>query len=137
MYDIPYKRNLKRNDTNECKKRKRLIDLENKFMVARGKGNGRELETDMYTLLYLKGIFNKDLLYSTWNSAQCYLATWMRGSLGENEYMYKCMAESLHCSPETITILLMRYTPVKNKKFKLKKKKLSKNYDIVQVPRYL
>ena len=122
MYDIPYKQNLKRNDTNECKKRKRLIDLENKFMVARGKGNGRELGTDMYTLLYLKGIFNKDLLYSTWNSAQCYLATWMRGSLGENEYMYKCMAESLHCSPETITILLMRYTPVKNKKFKLKKK---------------
>ena len=62
----------------------------------------------------------------------------MRGSLRENEYMYIRMAESLHCSPETITILLMRYTAVENKKFKLKKKnKSSKNYDIVQVPRYL
>ena len=28
----------------------------------------------MYTLLYLKWITNKDLLYSTWNSAQCYMA---------------------------------------------------------------
>ena len=29
----------------------------------------RECEVDMYTLLYLKGITNKDLLYSTGNSA--------------------------------------------------------------------
>ena len=27
-----------------------------------------------YTLLYLKWITNKDLLYSTWNFAQCYMA---------------------------------------------------------------
>ena len=33
-------------------------------------GVDRELGTDMYTLLYLKQITNKDLLYSTWNSAQ-------------------------------------------------------------------
>ena len=33
----------------------------------------------MYTLLYLKLITNRDLLYSTWNSAQCYVAAWMRG----------------------------------------------------------
>ena len=32
-----------------------------------------------------------------------------------------CLAESLHCSPETITILLIGYTPIQNKKFKLKK----------------
>ena len=32
-----------------------------------------------------------------------------------------CMAESLHCSPETVTILLIGYTPIQNKKFKLKK----------------
>ena len=30
-----------------------------------------------YTLLYLKWITNKDLLYSTGNSAQCYVAAWM------------------------------------------------------------
>ena len=38
---------------------------------------------DMYTLLYLKGITNKDLLYSTGNSAHCYVAAWMGGEFGE------------------------------------------------------
>ena len=36
----------------------------------------------MYTLLYLKRITNKDLLYSTGNSAQCSEAAWMGGELG-------------------------------------------------------
>ena len=34
------------------------------------------------TLLYLKWTANKDLLYSTWNSAQCYVAAWMGGEFG-------------------------------------------------------
>ena len=37
---------------------------------------------DMYTLLCLKWITNKDLLYSTWNSARCYVAVWMGGEFG-------------------------------------------------------
>ena len=37
---------------------------------------------DVYTLLYLKQITNKDLLYSIGNSAQCYVATWMGGEFG-------------------------------------------------------
>ena len=37
---------------------------------------------DMYTLLYLKWRTNKDLLCSTWNSAQCYGAAWMGGEFG-------------------------------------------------------
>ena len=37
---------------------------------------------DMYTLLYLKCITNKVPLYSTWNSAQCYVAAWMGGAFG-------------------------------------------------------
>ena len=45
-----------------------------------GEGVVREFGMDMYTLLYLKWISNKDLLYSTWNSVQCYVAAWM-GSL--------------------------------------------------------
>ena len=36
----------------------------------------------MYTLLYLKWITKKDLLYSTWNSAQGYLAAWIGGEFG-------------------------------------------------------
>jgi len=38
-------------------------------------GTVREFGTDMYTLLYLKWITNKDLLYSTGNSAQYYVTT--------------------------------------------------------------
>ena len=33
-------------------------------------------------LLYLKWITNKDLLYTTWNSAQCYVAAWIGGEFG-------------------------------------------------------
>ena len=36
----------------------------------------------MYTLSYLKGITNKDLLYNTGNSAECYVAAWMGGEFG-------------------------------------------------------
>ena len=32
-----------------------------------------------------------------------------------------CIAESLHCSPETITVLLIGYTPIQNKKFSKKR----------------
>ena len=43
-----------------------------------------------------------------------------------------CMAESLCCSPETITTLLIGYTPVQNKKCKLKKKKKKKRQSLEQ-----
>jgi len=41
----------------------------------------------MYTLLYLKCITNNALLYSTGNSAQCYMAVWMGGECRERGYM--------------------------------------------------
>ena len=37
---------------------------------------------DSYTLPYLKWINNKDLLYSTGSSAQCYVAVWRGGEFG-------------------------------------------------------
>ena len=39
------------------------------------------------TPLYLKWIPNKDLLYSTWNSPQCYMPVWMEGRFG-GEWIY-------------------------------------------------
>ena len=39
-----------------------------------GKETVREFGIDMYTLLYFRWITNKNLLSSTWNSAQCYVA---------------------------------------------------------------
>ena len=60
----------------------RLIDLGNEIMVARREGIVREFGMNMYTLLYLKWITNKDLLFSTGNSAQCYVPAWMGGEFG-------------------------------------------------------
>ena len=53
-------------------------------MVTKGKVGGRDKEfgIDMYTLLYLKWITNKDLLYSTGNCALRYAAAWMGGDFG-------------------------------------------------------
>ena len=68
---------------------------------------------DVYTLLYLKWITNKDLLYHTGNSAQCYVAAWMGGEFGGARiHGYVRMAEVLCCVPETITALLIGYTPI-------------------------
>ena len=47
-----------------------------------GEGIVREIGIDMYALLYLKWVTNKGLLYSTGNSAQCYVAAWMGGEFG-------------------------------------------------------
>ena len=63
-------------ETHRLRYRKRFTDREQTY---RGRGRGgagivMEFGMDMYTLLYLKWITNKDLLYSTWNSAQCYVA---------------------------------------------------------------
>ena len=49
---------------------------------------------------------NKDLLYDTGNSAQCYVAAWMGREWG-GEWTGICMAELLCCAPETITTLLI------------------------------
>ena len=47
-----------------------------------GEGIVREFGMDTYTWLYLKWITNKDLLYSTGDSVQCYVAAWMGGEFG-------------------------------------------------------
>ena len=66
LYDMLYVWNLKTNDSNELTfKTERDSVLENEFMVAGGRsGEGivREFGMDLYTLLYLKQITNKDLL---------------------------------------------------------------------------
>ena len=79
-------------------------------MVAGGKdedGEGivKEFGLDLYTLLYLRWITNSDLLYSTGNSAQCYVAVWVGGELGEEWiHGYACLSplalhlkRSQHC----------------------------------------
>ena len=87
MYDIPYMWNLKRNDTKMnflTKQTHRLIERTYGCGVGETGGDGivREFGMDIYTQLYLKWITNKDLLYNTGNSAQCYVAAWMGGEFG-------------------------------------------------------
>ena len=63
-------------------------------------------------------------------SAQCYVAAWMGEEFGGEwirVYVWRgvrgrvdtciCVAESLCCSPETTTTLLISYTPIENKMF--------------------
>ena len=72
----------------------------------------------MYTLLYLKWINNKDLLY---NNGTVFNVMWQPGWVRGWGIMDTCIhvAESLPCSPETLT-LLISYIPIQNKKFFLK-----------------
>ena len=45
---------------------------------------------DVYTLLCLKWITNRGLLFNTWNSVQCYEAAGMGGEFRENGYTHVC-----------------------------------------------
>ena len=79
----PYMWQLKGDDARELTYRtERDSDFENELMVAGGREIIKGFGKGMYTLLYLQRITNKDILYSTWNSAQCYVPAWMGGDLG-------------------------------------------------------
>ena len=61
----------------------------------------RAFGMDMYTQIYLQWITNKDLLYSTGDSAQCYVAAWMGGEFG-GEWIHVCVC----LSPFTVHLKL-------------------------------
>ena len=79
----------------------------------------------MFTLLYLIWINNKDILYSPWNSAQRYVPAWMGGGFGGEWIHVYVWLSSFTISPETITTLLIGYTPIQNKKIKVKNKTIN------------
>ena len=64
----------------------------------------RECGMDRYTLLYLKWITNKELLYCTWNSAPCHVAAWMGGEFG-GEWIHVCV----WLSASTVYLKLSQY----------------------------
>ena len=72
------------------KQRDRVTDVENKLMVTEGERPGGinwETGIDIYTLLYIKQIINKDLLNSTGNSTQYSIMTYM-GKESKKEWIY-------------------------------------------------
>ena len=59
-------------------------------MDALNEGIIRKFGMDMYTLLYLKWITNKDLLCSPRNSVKCSLEAWVGGGFG-GEWIHVCI----------------------------------------------
>ena len=91
-HDIPFMWNLKKKKkgTNELTKQRDSQTREWTYGCQRKQGEegiARKFGMAMYTLLCLKWITNKDLLYGTWNFAQCYVAAWMGGKFG-GEWMH-------------------------------------------------
>ena len=81
-------------------------------MVTKGergvdRGIYQEVGINIYTLLYIKQITNKDLLYGTGNYTQYFVIT-CKSKESEKD-MYVCVGvyktESLCCTPETNTLL--------------------------------
>ena len=66
---------------------------------CQGEGIVSEFGKVMYTLLYLRWITNKDLMYNTRISTQFYVPVQMAGEVWGRTDTSMCMAESLHCSP--------------------------------------
>ena len=66
----------------------------------------RKFGMDRYTLLYLERLNNKDLLYSTGNSAHLWGSLDGRG-VWESRDTCVCIAQFLCCPPETTTTLLI------------------------------
>ena len=91
----------------------RLTDLENCWGERWREGMVREFGMDMYTLLYLKWKTNSRITYYIAQGA-LFNVMWQpgwEGRVGENGYM-DIMAESFCRLLETITTLLISYTPV-------------------------
>ena len=77
------------------------------YGCQRGKGVwiNQEFGIKIYTLLYIKQITNKDLLYSTGNYIQYLVITYSGRECKKRIYifLYTCITESLCCVPETNT----------------------------------
>ena len=68
----------------------------NELMVTRVGGERRRgwdsqgVGIHVCTLLYFKWITSKDLPYSAWNTARCYVAVWMGREFG-GEWVHVCV----------------------------------------------
>ena len=93
---MPYVSFLKRNDTNVLTYRTERDSQTEKTNLRLPRWRGQEaggivraFGMVLYALLYLKLIIDKDLLYSTWNSAQCFVTAWVGGKFrGEWIHVY-------------------------------------------------
>ena len=76
------------------------------YGYQRGKGQegiNQKFGSNICTLLYIKQIINKDLLYSTGNSTQYFVITY-KGKESEKEYIYMCVCIYTHILPTESTV---------------------------------
>ena len=111
---------------NELTKQKETHRLRKQTHGCWGEGIVKNFRKVIYTLLCLKWTTTKNLLCSIWNSAQYYVPSGMgrmcfypeKKSVSITcicmDTCIICMTESLYCPPETITTLLISYTPIQN-----------------------
>ena len=73
------------------------------MVTSRGREGGInwEIGIDIYTLLCIKQITNKDLLYSIGNPTQNSVMTYMGKESKKSGYVYIYIADSLCCTAET------------------------------------
>ena len=67
---------------NLLMKQKETHRLRKQIHGCQVEGIARDFGKVMFTFLYLKWITNENLLYSTWNYAQCYVPAWMGEEFG-------------------------------------------------------
>ena len=78
-----------------------------------GEGTVRDFGMNIYILLCLKWITNKELPCCTWNSAPCYVAAWMGGEFG-GEWTHVCV----WLSPFTVQLKLSQHCAIHRYKIK-------------------
>ena len=88
------------NKVNDCRRRR-----------IRGRDSWGLWDGHVHSVIF-KMENQKDLLYSTGNSARRYAAALMGGEFGEEWIHVLCVAESLCCPPETIPTLFTDYIPI-------------------------
>ena len=85
-------------------------------LVTRGWGRGGlnwATGTDIHTLLYIKQITNKNLLYRTGNSTQYSVMLYPEKEFFKKRgHIYTCITDSLGCTPETNITWQINYIPI-------------------------
>ena len=89
---------------NLLTKQKETHRLRKQTHDCRGEEIVKDFGKIVYTLLYLKWRTSKELLYSTWSSAQCKVAAWV----GE-KYGGKCIHVHVWLSSFTVYLKLSQH----------------------------
>ena len=95
-YNIGYKQKLENTvEINLFVKQNRVTAIDDKLRVTKAGSRGRMnwIRIDIYTLLYIKQVTNKNLLYSTENSTPYSVVAYMGKGSKKGVDMYICVTD--------------------------------------------